>query len=290
MGQQGQFSAPVLGYVYDPGARAIRSIFGVPGSAGLGDAIATDLDRTFVSPRGDYALSYGLRLLRWSGRELSQGSLDSAGRQPDDVGFSHSGEVAAVYYSDPGIVEVWASLPGSPRLAFRKRTEPRLRALAVSDDASAVLGAEETGALILITAGTERLIVTGEYTAVAFLGGGLDAVAADVAADHVLVLRNLAVSSVLAGPSDGVAGPVALGISADNRKLVVANSRPQSLVQIELESRQVSKMTCDCKPGFMQRLRGNAVFLITDTFKTKPFFLDGDAPDPRIFLAPGGTQ
>jgi hypothetical protein len=50
VGQQARFSAPVLGYVYDPGARAIRSISGVPGSAAFEQTLVSDLDLTFVSP------------------------------------------------------------------------------------------------------------------------------------------------------------------------------------------------------------------------------------------------
>jgi hypothetical protein len=164
-----------------------------------------------------------------------------------------------------------------------------MRAFAVSDDASAVIGSAE-GGLVLITSDGERLISGGDFTAVAFLRGSLDAVAAESALDQVMMFRNLALASVLAGPSEGVARAVALGISADHRKLFVANGGTESLLRIDLETRHASKIVCECKPSVLQPLRGNAVFRITETFKTSLFFLDGAAPEPRVFIVARGTQ
>ncbi len=294
-----RFSSPVLGYAYDPGARAVRVIAGVPGAAAFEDTSARDIGRAFLPAVRSYAIaegyeSGGLRLVRWPASGMTAASLASAGSQADDVAFSTSGNVAAIYFKDAETLEVWAALPDAPTLVFRTHVEATLRALTVSDDASAVVAVTESGTLLLVEVAAARLIGAGDgYRAAAFLSDSLDVAAADAALDQVVLYRNVtreAHASVLAGASEGVAGPVALAMSADNRKLVVANGRSESILQLDLETRQSVNVACACKPVALHRLQGNAVFRITETFKTDVLFFDGDALEPRVFATSGGNQ
>src|SRR4029077_21125410 len=68
-----QMSVPVLGYVFDGNAKAIRMISGVPGAASLDDIVPANasLDSGFVHSRARVAIANTkqgwVALIQWSG-------------------------------------------------------------------------------------------------------------------------------------------------------------------------------------------------------------------------------
>src|SRR5438445_13750097 len=53
------FAAPVMGYVFDSGARQIKTMLGIPGAARVASAIELDIaaGRVLMAPDGGYALA-----------------------------------------------------------------------------------------------------------------------------------------------------------------------------------------------------------------------------------------
>src|SRR6478609_10316268 len=53
------FAAPVMGYVFDSGARQLKAMLGIPGAARVANAIELDIaaGRVLVAPDGTYALA-----------------------------------------------------------------------------------------------------------------------------------------------------------------------------------------------------------------------------------------
>ena len=112
------FSSPVLGYVFDDTAKAIRAIAGVPGAASLGETVSSPeaLTEAFVHSAARVAVvktkDGALALLSWSGgtrltrMETALGAVKLAT-------FSRSGGRVAV--TDGAKVELW-STNGSPAL------------------------------------------------------------------------------------------------------------------------------------------------------------------------------
>src|SRR6185503_9169209 len=106
-----------------------------------------------------------------------------------------------------------------------------ITALAIDRTGSNILIAvsDDHGALYLVNSDlpTPRLIGNfGSPTALAFLHGDEDVIVADAAVNEITLLRNFAGSPEafrVAGERDGISGPVGLRISADSRKLYIAN-------------------------------------------------------------------
>lgn len=91
----------------------------------------------------------------------------------------------------------------------------------------------------------------------------------------------------LAGKGEGISGPVAVAVSGDNRQIVIANSQPGSVAQVDISNGTVTAVPCECAVVGLQRLDGNAVFRLTEASEGLVRVFDGDAAEPRIVLVPG---
>jgi WD40 repeat protein len=297
--QAGSWSAPVLDYVYDSTARSLRPLTGIPGSASLESALAVSskLEQAAVSPTRKYALasnmeSGSLLLLRLSSSGLSQQNLDGSLAPADVIAFSSSGDYAAIYSSAAGKVQVWKGLNQEPALD-REFDANEIRALAISDDAVALVAATGSGLVSLGQSDARSLSAGESYKDLAFIPGTHTLLAVDDTLDQVVLMRRAdsdAEISMLAGAAEGIAGPFKIAVSADAQKVIVANARTQSVLVIDLASRALTPLACDCTLDGLYRTQGNAVFRLTASPDTAISLLDADAPEPRILTIPGGSR
>src|ERR1051325_11375216 len=89
-------SGPVLGYVYDDGAKSIRRVTGVLGALGIEGAVPAEfaIERAYVSPGGNAAVAVakdggGPQLLRWTSDTVAAIGLGDG--PADQVAFSPNG-------------------------------------------------------------------------------------------------------------------------------------------------------------------------------------------------------
>ena len=83
--------------------------------------------------------------------------------------------------------------------------------------------------------------------------------------------------------------PVAVAASADNRRVIIANSDPGGIVSVGLEGGDVETVACRCHPTGLDRLNGNAVFRLNEPSERQLYVFDGDSPQSRIVFVPPST-
>ena len=280
---QPSLSAPDLGYFFDSSSGRIRLISGVPGAALLDDALPTDaFDFASVAPSGRFAIARSgaaVLLVRWS-PEVS--TVPMPGAAFSRIVFSPTGESAVL--AGDGRAQVWTGLPDAPALS--REIETASEVLAVSDDGGAVVGASED-ALVIHEAGAEpRTLMSGSFSAAAFLRGSRVFAAAGRDLDAVYRFGNGEPEVIW----QQAAEPVSLAFSLDGARLVIANVRSGSVTLLDPETGQATDTPCDCRPEGLFRMRGNAVFRLTDSRKSPLTLFDGDADQPRVAAIPGGEQ
>jgi hypothetical protein len=292
----GVWSAPTLGYWYDSEARSLRVVRGVPGAASLDSDVplGSKAHSATVDPGRRYAFvipgsqeegqsTVLLIDLRTGGSRALDGAL-AASR----IALSPSGS-AAVLMADSGQGQVWTGLPDAPSLS-REVTVGTASAIAISDDAQMIAVARDTG-LYLIGEGEAQLAAGDSFSALAFQRDSHTLAAADRGSNQVLLFREGAEAATLAGAPEGVAEPLALSFSGSGERLLIANRAGKSVLVIDVASKRVTPLACDCEPSTMARAQGDAVFQVSEPFDKQIFFIDADAAEPRLFAVfAGGSR
>jgi hypothetical protein len=124
----------------------------------------------------------------------------------------------------------------------------------------------------------------------AFLPGADTALVADQASNRILEAAHLSGNPSLtqvAGPTDGVAQPIAIAASGDGRSAVVVNQKDSSIVRIDLTGQSAAMHTvCRCSPTKLEALAGNLTFRVNEPGSGTVWAYDGDAANPRFAFLP----
>jgi len=286
-------AGPVTGYVFDAPSHSVLPVLGIPGAATLGDPVSLGLDITYaaVAPGQDYLLAVGTDgqawLVRPDAATAQAGRLDLLHGAPQRIVFSPRGS-AALFLQD-STADVYTGLPGSPALArtLALRSLSPSSAFAVSDDGSAVLGA--TGDALSVagpSAEWKALPGVGTDASVAFSPGSSDAAVASRSANTVTLLRSPASGgerSAIAGPADGIAGPVGIAFTADGR-ILVANSDKGTVSILSPSGDAPAAVTCGCTPTGLSAM--GRVFRLNDRTDAPIWLVDAGADQPRALFIP----
>ncbi len=299
-----EISAPVLGYVYDPGAQNIRVVTGVPGAATLDGAVATGVSftRAWVHSGSETAVGIAkngaVMTASWDGAAQSSvlgtklGAVELA---------SFSGSGAFVVIAGGGVAEVWTSLGATPELVATLAPQGSITAVAVNDRGDAAVGTG-SGQLLVYANGDSAVVAKGSrdartgrrdgnvtttgssWNAIAYLPGGTDL----VASDGTLVVR---INDAATAPSrQGLAtladDVTALGVSLDGTKVVAATGKTLTVLQ--------GGSAASVEAGFavngLSRLSGNAVFALLSADLAPVTMLDADSSPARVIEIPGQTN
>ncbi|MFB3828391.1 MAG: YncE family protein [Bryobacteraceae bacterium] len=290
--QTGAIDGPVLGYVMDLPTSSARPLVGIPGAALTGGAIPLGFEAAAaeVSPRQDYILA----IAAGSG-EARLVRLDSPGAtrkipglpRAEGLLLSPLGKSAVLWRA--GRAEVVAGLPDDPAVAASldlTALPGAASVLAVSDEGIVVALAGAGLYALVREADPPPLPFSGEVSAAVFGPGSADLYLADRAGSTVSVIRNVTGTPqfrLLAGPAEGIAGPVALAASRDNRRVFVAN-RDSATIAI-LGAGPPGLLACDCEVTAMQRLNGEALFRVTGLSGGPAWVLDAGA-ETRLWFVP----
>jgi DNA-binding beta-propeller fold protein YncE len=288
---------PRLGFVFDPAAKSIRSILGVPGAATMGPALETSLDlrKIAVSPAQDYVLATEgehnqVVVLLTSHSTLVPAPVRGADRGPDQLAISAAGTAAALYYKDGSHILLVTGLPGAPGISGRLYISAAPSALAVSDDGQTLL-AGVANAVYWVTPSGEVPILKGLQKVVSIaLGSGHTALVADHAGSQIYRLRNVTgavESEIVAGPKQGVVAPVAVALSRDGKRAFVANGKSGVVAAFDLQTKvEVSHLACQCTPTGLIRLAGEDVFRLTEPSNRPMWVLESRENQSRILFVP----
>ncbi len=299
-----RFSLPILGYVLERAPTSLRPIVGIAGAASLGQPLQPlpEIQVVAASSRRGYALAAAGPnldpiLIRPSPGSTAFQWLEGAMTGVDRIVLSPGGNAALLYSRAAGRVQVVRGLPEAPGVDPEldlSSLDGAVSNLAVSDAGDAILIAVSQGqtgfVYVLGSDGRARFLSeAGAGSPVAFFAGRADAVIADVDRNTVFEVRNLAGTPEffpLAGPVDGVDAPVAIEVSADNTRLLIANSGAGTIAWVDLASGRRGSVACDCRPTGLHRLAGNAVFRLAELSGEATPIFDGDALEPRVVLLP----
>lgn len=256
-----QVKAPLLGWL--PESKQIREMDGLPGAAVLGStmSVGRKLAHITVSPSQNYVLatdgSSGSVLLIIPG-----GSVTALGvpAKPDTIVVSPQGSSAALWYSVAGQFEVLSGLPGAvtTRQIDGYALNAPVSSMAVSDDGQWIAAGSSAGVLLWGPDGVARQVYSGGNAGALAFYTGLSELAV-ATSTQLLSLDGSAASVVYQGSFS----PAGLGVSFDNRKIVVAD-RNGSIHSVDTAAHTAVTMDCGCGPSGVFGL-GSAVFRLTSS-------------------------
>ena len=288
---------PWLGLVFDREAAGLRTITGVPGAAHLGPPLDLGMRLAWaaVSPRLDHVFaaspdSEELLLFQVRNGTIARRSLPGAPSAPDRIAFSPSGAAAVLYYPATGEVRILSGPEGlAPMRAFDLPAAPKV--LAVSDDAQVVLvtvaAPNETQTLLWTSdGGVRRMFGVSGAVAAAFLRGSRDGVIADAPSRRLYRFHPSGDTlEVLADFEAGTGPPVALSLSADNRRVFAVSADANRVEVLDLALHATTRLECACGPSGLTAM-GGSLFRLTDGDGRRFWLLDGNAANPRILFVP----
>ncbi|HSR09099.1 MAG TPA: hypothetical protein VLM42_18285 [Bryobacteraceae bacterium] len=274
VGASAQVGGPVMGYLPDNGA--LRTLYGIPASGWVGDAIGPDraLSLIEMSPDQSRALAIaadtGALMLLTPATGVTA-HVNGAASGADRIVFSPSGTAAALWFPANNHVQVVSGLAAAPSVrdidASFLGGDPL--GLAVSDDGQWVAGAWSSNVYAFGPAGdAAALPVAGLAEALCFFHGRADV--AVITASQVVIVSDIGgavVPNVIyTKPGDSASGApveVAVGfaVSFDNRYLAIAGNLG-SLATFDLTAGSSAGGNCNCTPSGLAGM-GGSLFRVT---------------------------
>ena len=258
------------------------------------------------SPRGDFALAVSASegqtacVLRNLGGTNDSSSIDGAMSGADGVFLNADASVGILLSSGSRTLQVVRGLPDSPVAGpplDLSSISGTISAIAIDHAGASVLIAvtADHGALYLAAAEQvrpSRIADFGSPTALALLEGDQDVIVADAAVNELILIRNFASAPQafhLAGERDGVAGPAGLRISADGRKLYIADRASRTLDIWNFDAQSVeASYPLDAPPTRLTALQGSSTFLLNDVGDHPLLLLD--AINPAVYFVPAAKD
>ena len=297
-------SAPVTGFVFTTSG-AIRPMFGVPGAAYLGDAIAGGLSAASVAPDGSAALAVqpsGKLVLNSGLRGAAPVALAVSGAiaAPDHFAWApntnagSANTAAAVYSSGTGQGQILTGLATSPSagppIDLSGLPGP-VTALAF-DGQRLILGVASAGAggiyLASASAGVQRIAPAASPSAIALAGSSL--YFGDNQSQQIFQVQSYAgaPAALVFANDSGIDSPAGLQVSADGQRLFVANAGNRTLAVYDIASRSpLQSLDLVFTPTRLDLFGDAAVFLMNGN-GAGPLYVvrDGGAGKAAVFFVP----
>jgi hypothetical protein len=259
-------------------ARAIRPVFGVPGSSFAGAAVLDNVEFASIAPGGKLALAVrgGETFLL----DTSDWRVVASGTATDIAAWNEKATAVVAADSASGTLLQWTADGARTELA---PVPPPVSALAIDSSGERVYAAVAGKGIYEVTAGSARLL-TALHDASAILIRGAEAWVADRAGNAVYALRDGALT-LLAGESMGIDSPVGIAL-VRGRLLVAGRAR---IVAINLDRVLAPEhVALEFEPSRLD-VFGNDLFLMNDGGAVPWQLLDASR-DPAVFFVPAVAQ
>jgi len=297
---------PVLGFVLDPRSHSIRPIQGIPGASTLGPPldIPFAIDRAVFSVQGNSALIFsggGAFLVRGM-RRSHPDTLPLPISIPDaeSAVFNAPGS-AALFYSPSGRqLQIVSGLAADPiaGVAIDCSGQPGVITSAALDAGatSILMTMQDSGAgsVLLLQPGSgtasPRAVLTSPLpSAILYLNQDRDALVADSGSNQIVWIQDLngaAAATVVAGAADGIAAPVGMQLSTDEKTLLVANTGTSSITVHSLAgTAPVTQLPLPVPPSRFDKLNREPVLLFND-MGNGPLYLLDEAGGRQVYFVP----
>lgn len=290
----GTVAGPLLGMVFENATGQVRPLMGLSVSSRLGAALDSGPALAVAAASETFAVGVqsgdGAAVLVTAGGRTP---LTGVPAGADQVALSPNGAAAVFYFAQSRTAWLLRGLPGNPQVAGQVVTGGQPTRMAVSDDAAALLTVEPTGRdrMDLISYADGQPAVTRWFgphiRAVQFNPDSRNALL--VTPESVVMLADGSGTQVLADKHNGITDAVAAAASRDGSHVFMALESGQVVV-LDLQSQTQSSVACACRPATLARLRGNAVFRLSDAADAPLWLLDADGAAPRILFVAAGAE
>ncbi len=291
---QAVIEGPVAGWVWNE-RTAFRAILGIPGAAVQSGSLRPPVPFAQVTISANEHFAIAITAADSSARVLSLGSgalrpIDGVPAGADGAVLSPSGRAAVLAFGSSRRLAVVTGLPGRPEFArdVDLTVEGMPDALAISDDAGALLAAYRDNRLLLAfdEAGNRwRIPHQGEVRDVTFVSGTRDVMIAGESG--VWSVSNVTAIPEIRQVWSGSALRVAA--SPDGRRAIVIGGGEDSLAILELASGEAGTLPCQCKATALTRLSAG-VYRIGGRDRGPLWILDLESAQPRPLFVPAGPE
>ncbi len=275
LGASAQVGGPVMGYLPDNGA--LRTLYGIPASGWVGDAVKPDraLSMIEMSPDQSRALAIaadtGALVLLTPATGVTA-HVNGAASGADRIVFSPSGTAAALWFSANGHIQVVSGLAAAAAAPAVRDVDASFlggtpAGLAVSDDGQFVAGAWSSNVYAFGPDGRASVLpVADSAEALCFFHGRADV--AVITASQVVIVADIGgavVPNVIYNKPDISASPastapvetaVGFAVSFDNRYLSIAGNLG-SLATFDLTAGSSAGANCNCTPSGLAGMGGS---------------------------------
>jgi hypothetical protein len=280
---QDSVQGPMVGWTYEASTASMRAIQGIPGSSTLGGRAGSGLRRGVSAPGGAFAVATlaetgEARLLDLRNGESR--SLDVP-EGADAIFFSPRGSAAVLLYREQGRAIVLSGLPAEPVVAMRIDTTAE--ALAVSDDAKAVMAVEAAGVRLFDGDTNQWMLNHSEPTSSAiFREASHDAVLAGATGVWLVssATGNAAAERIWEG--DATAAVV-------DGNAAVLIERNMGLVAVNLRDHTAQRVECSCTPITLARL-SQSVYRVNELAEGPLWLVDLNGSTPRAVFVPADAK
>ncbi len=272
---------PVLGHVLDPDAGSLHRVDGIPGASGIGAPLSLD----FLVAQATVASSQEFAIVRdEEGKFLfvnltasppTAVELEGALAGAEGAIISPTSQRAALYSAASGEVQLLEDLTGRPTEGETLQLAEGVgewTAFALSDMGVVLAASAQAGAGSLYalsgSAGSTRIGAVQRVSDLAFFAGSNDAVAADTAANEVILIRDVVArrqTAVIASSSDEITNPFGVEVTADGRYVAVA--MPGGVASVPVFGGTPVFTSCACAPTSLVPLAGGNVFQLTSDIR-----------------------
>ena len=297
---------PVLGFVLDPRSHSIRPIQGLPGASllGLPLDIPFAIDRAVFSGRRDSAVVFGaggvflVRGMRQNSPEILPLPISIA----DAVSavFNAPGSAALFYSPAQRQLQIVSGLAADPIAGVAIDCSAQagiITSAALDSGAASILVALQdsgVGSVLLLRAdsGTPfpRVVLTTPLpSTILYFNQDRDALVADSSSNEVFLIRDLggsAWATVVASATDGIARPVGIQLSADEKAMLVANAGSSSITVHSLAGNAPAiQLPVPVAPTRFDKLNREPVLLFNE-MGSGPLYLLDEAGGRQVYFVP----
>jgi hypothetical protein len=281
-------TAPVLGLIAGEAPTQVRAIVGIPGSAALSTdiSLSSTVTRVSIPPRQQYVLAetevpQALAVVAFSG--LNPGSPAAIiGALPgaDLVSFSPSGSVAVLCFSAAQRLQIIAGLPAQPVVArdiVVSGSVAPFRAIAVSDDASLVVGTTTDSVVVVPASGSAQSVYTStKLVNLALIPQTSDAIVWDFGKGSLIRLRGLpgAVTDEVVASNLSFSADSRVQVTSGSQSILVADPSSNAVVAFDLTTHAATQIATARPPRLLTPLKAPNIFLLSADPNTSAWILE----------------
>jgi hypothetical protein len=215
----------------------------------------------------------------------------------DVIAMSPAGNAIALYGYDSRILQSVVHFADTAQVVFELDTSDipgTLRGMAVSDDGKLALlnFADGDNAILWIvnSTGFRASVAAGNPVAESFVPNRHDAVIGDNATQEVFMLADAdgaANRILLTSFGDGFDAISGVAASDDGSRVFVSSKSSENVSLVDVQTGQTTALSCHCQSTGLQRLKGTAIFRLSDASDGAIALLDGSSGQARVALVPG---